>query len=156
MAGSYLPEGVKGKNHAAVCISWTPEKFSHNTQTYGRVNNSSMGPIFREIRGRVVMYRQDNGTITNCDFGPPGSFYYLFDTVKISNNTQVSSFMAGTTPGLDPRVHLRHNRHTNALSFDAHVSSFDQRSIYNVGGSLGGAGGVGYMGIKMENILIRE
>ena len=159
IAGSYLPEAVKGKNHVVVCSSCTPEKYKDSAQTYGRVSNSTMAPFFREIRGKVVMYRQDTGTIADCDFGAPGSFYYLFDTVKISNTppNQVNKFTAGTTPGADgARVHLRHNRHTNALSLDAHVSSFDQRSIYNVGGTVGGSIGVGYMGIKLENIVIRQ
>jgi len=158
ITGSYLPKAVKGKNHVVVCVSCTPEKYQDSYQTYGRVNNSATDQFFREIRGRVVMYVRSTGAIANCDFGPPGSFYYLFDTVKITNTPpkQYHNFTAGTPSGDGVMVHLRHNRHTNALSLDAHVSSFDQRSIYNVGGSLGGAGGVGYMGIKLENIVIGQ
>jgi len=154
ITGSYLPGAVKGKAHVVVCPARTPETYRDSAQTYGRVNNSAMGPFFREVRGRVVMYRLNTGELMNLDFGVPGAFYYLFDTINIFNGppNQCRMFTAGTTSGGE-RVHLRHNLCANALSIDTHVSSFDQRSIYNVGGTVGGSAGVGYMGIKQENTV---
>ena len=150
--GGYIPEGKKGSPHVSVCPSHHPGVFHDITRTYGRVNNNK--PSFREVRGKVVMYALDSG-LKDCDFGQPSSFYYLFDTTRVTADpTQIPRFTAGD-PGVDTgRVHLRHNLRANSLAFDGHVSGFDYRSIYNIGGTIGGTGGIGYMGIKYENIYL--
>ena len=153
ITGGYLPQSVKGKPHVIVCASHPPAGFYDSTQTYGKAGNND--PYYKEMRGKVIMYKKD-GTLTAAEFGPPSSFYYLFDTATNTvTSTQVYKYTAGPPGTNTARVHLRHNRHTNALSFDGHIASFNSHSIYNVGGTAGGSLGVGYMGIKMENILIR-
>ena len=153
ITGGYLPQSTKGKPHVIVCASHPPVNFYDSTRTYGRVSNND--PYYKEARGTVIMYKKD-GTLSTCEFGRPSSFYYLFDTATDDvDSTQVYKFTAGNPGASTWRVHLRHNRRANALAFDAHVASFDSRSIINVGGTTGGSVGIGYMGIKPENIMIR-
>ena len=158
MEGGYLPKAQRGNPHVSVCSALAPERYYHQSQAYGRISNNN--PHFGEVRGKVYLFGKQSGPNLGCFFGQPSSFYYLFDSIKRydGNYVQTSSFTVGTLAATDTtRVHLRHNLRTNALAFDGHVSDFDCRSIYNVGGTKSGSSvGIGYMGIKTENILLQR
>ena len=134
--GGYIPAGKKGSPHVSVCPAHNPYVFYDATRTYGRVSNS-MKPAFKEVRGKVYMFKYNTMDMDfGYHFGTPSSFYYLFDTCTDDNDPrQVYTFVSNS--GTGAKVHLRHNLRANALAFDGHVNSFSYHSIHNVGGVKG-------------------
>ena len=147
--GGYIPAGKKGSPHVSVCPAHNPYVFYDATRTYGRVSNS-MKPAFKEVRGKVYMFKYNTMDMDfGYHFGTPSSFYYLFDTCTDDNDPrQVYTFVSNS--GTGAKVHLRHNLRANALAFDGHVNSFSYHSIHNVGGVKGSEKsgvGIGYLGV---------
>lgn len=84
-------------------------------------------------------------------FGSPSGFFYLYDSLSVSTKVQTSNGSSGSNQ--DNKVHLRHNRCTNALSIDGHVESKDFGKIPYCGGAYTGSL-YRYLGVHPSNIYL--
>ncbi|MBO4631997.1 MAG: DUF1559 domain-containing protein [Lentisphaeria bacterium] len=128
----YIPIPKVGKPAVFVCPSQAPQVWSGATATYMRCNNISM---IRYNPGKNEVYAYwDTRVRPDLVFGKPSGFYYLFDSIGITTNTQVC--LGAFDQVLNTlSVHARHSRSANSLALDGHASPLKGKDLFNAHGT---------------------
>ena len=142
----YLTEPKTGKPTPFVCPSLSPAVWENTEHTYARCANNS---LLRYNAGRGDVFGSWAGqTRTDFHFGPPSSFYYLFDSTESNTLKQTRGIQfSGSATSLDGLIHARHSRKANALVMDGHVASIGGYELFQAHGikTSEGALTVGYL-----------
>ena len=155
----YLPPmkpGASSKTTPLLCPSQKPETINNYFFTYGR--NSNSWPCYKVV-GSDVFASLNNAPSIRSDFsfGGASEFFFLFDSVSYDTMEQTTGIDTPNYSVVKSRVHLRHNRTTNALAFDGHADKFTVSKAIGLGGvtKTTGSVSIGYFGLNIGGLLYK-
>jgi prepilin-type processing-associated H-X9-DG protein/prepilin-type N-terminal cleavage/methylation domain-containing protein len=123
-ANGYLQEPQTGQETVFLCPSYAPEGWKHRSRSYGMWSTGSRP--YRIGAGNVSA--PVSGSYPAQTFGAASKFFYIADSVSVSNEEQWYAYYSSSTSAT---IHLRHNGMASLLFGDGHVASSDEGEVLN-------------------------